>query len=64
MMEVSLFQESGKQKRNTSHYFQKKLLVFLSLVQPLEQNLKCASYFVMMIHPNEGAKGCAEYVFF
>ena len=52
MMEASLFQKIGRQKRNTSHHFQKKLLVFLSLVQPLEQNRKCASSFVMMIHPN------------
>ena len=54
MMEASLFQEIGRQKRNSSHQFQKKLPVFLSLVQPLEQNLKCASYFVMMIHPIVG----------
>ena len=51
-MEASHFQEIGRQKRNTSHHFQKELPVFLSLVQPLKQNLKCAFYFVMMIHPN------------
>ena len=50
-MEASLFQEIDRQKRNSSHHFQKKLPVFLSLARQLKQNPKCASYFVMMIHP-------------